>query len=185
MKYLVAIPIPQPAAAALAQIQDSLRPPEWRITMPPHITLLAPDTPTLEPEAAKSEFMAAPITQTRFVWETGTITTFERRNRNTVVLLPADSSPLKMLFNQLLISATWQKTGTSTGREYTPHITLVNQVPTHDLPAAMEDLRSTDLVISFTIDAIRLYNKQSSWLHWKIVAEKELENPELQHKFVS
>jgi 2'-5' RNA ligase len=181
MKYLVAIPVPQSAASLLSAIKERLRPVHWRETMPPHITLLAPGAPLMDPADAVAAFSGAALPESNFTWHTRGVTRFNRRHRTTLVITPDDPLPLQRLFDQLVRNAPWQNTDTSTGRNFEPHITLINQLPTEDLPAATAVLESCDLGISFTPEHLCLYHKQTSWPEWKVLAIKPLKNADLHH----
>lgn len=171
IKYLVALPIPEPALGFLADIKESLRPTGWRDTMAPHITVLAPDTPLMPETEAALAFMRACSDLQGFRVRANQLRHFARRDQRAIYLRPLPSKPLLELFDKLLNRATWQEVVASTRRPYHPHITLVTQLPTLDAIDAEEQLQSLNIDINFDCTKICLYAKQKNWPKWKVLVE--------------
>lgn len=174
IKYLVALPIPEPTLGLLTDIKESLRPAGWRDTMEPHITVLAPDTPLLAEDEAVTSFMRACSDLRGFNVRASQLRHFARRNQRAIYLKPLPMKPLMELFDTMLDRATWQKTDASTKRSYHPHITLVTQLPTEAAVEAEEQLQSLNLDFRFECSKVSLYAKQKTWAEWKVLVESPL-----------
>lgn len=181
IKYLVAIPIPEPWVSQLAGLKAQFRPPGWRDTMEPHITLLAPDRPRLPSATAATNFASIGLGLRAFPVRFGAIGAFERRHATTFVLLPGSRAQLTDLFAAIFKLATWQDTTASTKRPYEPHITLANQVPVTAAPHVRSDLDRLSLDFEFACDTIALYQKEANWPKWQELARYRLPSGEEQH----
>jgi 2'-5' RNA ligase len=174
IKYLVSLPIPEPAESLIADIKSSLKPLEWRDTMDPHITVLAPGDPLLSEDEAAKAFRKACAGLHGISIGATQLRHFARRNHRTIYLKPMPAKPLQSLFETLLDQATWQEIGASIRRPYYPHITLVTQLPTGPAIEAEEELQALNLDLSFKLTKVCLYAKQKSWPKWQVVAESPL-----------
>lgn len=174
IKYLVALPIPEPTLGFLADIKESLRPAGWRDTMDPHITVLAPDAPRLPEDEAIDAFMRAASDLNGFSLRASQLRHFARRDHRAIYLRPLPVKPMIDLFDAILDRATWQETDSSTKRPYHPHITLVTQLPTQEAIEAEEQLQSLKLDLQFGCTKVCLYAKQKTWDRWKVLVESPL-----------
>jgi 2'-5' RNA ligase len=170
MRYFVAITLPEPSYSSLARLQDRLQPPHWRRTIGPHITLLAPDRPLSNPEAAGPAFSAivAALPVASFSITAEDVLVFSRRHYHTLVLQAEPKARLMRLFDQLVSVASWQQVAASTKRPYEPHITLANGLNTSQLAAARQQLAQP--TVSFTCDRLTLFAKQAAWPAWQPLA---------------
>ena len=172
--YLVAIKVPAPYKEQLQTLQASLRPAEWRITMEPHITLLAPGRPLCDPEEAVTQFRILRLAIPPFTITSSRTTMFERRHHSTVILEVHPKPALKLLVSKLVAASTWQVTSATTKRPHIPHITLVNQVPVQRRTQTIQDLKSVKISIHFECTSITLFAKESRWPHWTELAQLPL-----------
>ena len=167
MRYFVAIPIPEPLRSQLAAVKASVRPPGWRDTMDPHLTVLAPSRPLLPLAEAGLAFSAIELRIPPFNITAHHAQRFSRHRRHTLVLVPNDATRLTDLFNTLIAQCTWQETAASIKRPYQPHITLAHQVPDHQLSQVEAALTSNTLTVDFECTQVVLYHKQASWPRWQ------------------
>ena len=135
---------------------------------------LAPGRPLLEPPQAISAFGGLHFTTLPFELEASHLTTFTRRRRSTLVLVPEPQAPLKDLQQQLTDLCTWQDVQASTNREFRPHITLANQLTPVQMGRAKAALEQFQLNLRFTCTRVVLYSKQSNWPSWQPLAEHNL-----------
>lgn len=142
--------------------------------MEPHITLLAPDHPLLEPGEARATFTTLELGIAPFRISAHRLHRFSRHHRHTVVLAPDNPVPLTHLFNTLITSCTWQETMASARRSYQPHITLVNQVPEDRLKNIERQLEAIKPTINFECRELVLYAKQTRWPAWQELARLSL-----------
>jgi 2'-5' RNA ligase len=173
IRYMVAILIPEPAATELRHVQDSFRPPQWRITMDPHITLLAPDHPKVSADEAAAAFEARGLSKPAFDITAANINGFRRRRHTTLVLEASPIRPLADLATELQQDCAWQETATSTRRPYEPHITLVNQLPppVADTLGKIQDLK---LSVGFKCTEVTLFAKKAAWERWQALSSVSL-----------
>jgi 2'-5' RNA ligase len=174
MKYLVAIPIPEPWLSKLIQIKSDFRPDGWRDTMDPHITVLAPDQPLLDPERAAKAFGDTTFGIRPFDVQFRRIERFSRRQLHTLVLRPDPEAPLTQLFQAVVAKCTWQSTKASTKREHVSHITIANQLPNALTGQAEARIKALRLNVSFRCDKLTLYAKQAKWPQWQPLATRQL-----------
>jgi 2'-5' RNA ligase len=175
IKYLVALPIPEPAQSMVADIKANLKPAEWRDTMDPHITVLAPDRPLMPKGEAADSFLKACVGLQGFTVQTTQLRHFTRRNSRIIYLRLLPDLPIQNLFKIILDKTSWQDTLASEKRPYHPHITLVNQLPTNEAVEAEEELHALNIELSFTCTKVCLYAKQQSWPQWEALAESPLQ----------
>jgi 2'-5' RNA ligase len=174
IKYMVAIVIPEPSYSQLSDIQDRLRPPNWRITIGPHITLLPPDRPLVDPDEAARRFAALVIPTRAFVSTASRILKFDRGSKHTLALEPSPRSKIKSLRRRLEKNCDWQQVSQPSKHPYAPHITLVNQIDDAGLRHAQEQLQSMALSSEFYCQRVALYCKEASWPKWKLLTQKML-----------
>ena len=144
--------------------------------MDPHITLLAPDRPTLPTDNASASFKNLELDQPPFLIRAHRLHRFSRHHRHTLVLVPANPTPLTHLFNAVIAGCGWQETSASTRRVYQPHITLVNQVHDHQLALIESRLKNPNLTVGFECTELVLYAKQARWPAWHELEHHLLSN---------
>jgi 2'-5' RNA ligase len=170
---MVAILIPEPTRSRLMDIQNQLKPEAWRITMDPHITLLAPDRPKLPTEEVARSFSNLSLPH-RFSISTSGLLHVTRHQRHTLVLSVAPLDRLHELYGMVVSSCDWQDVAASNRRSYQPHITLFNQLNSEQLRQANARLGTQDLVFEFSCQTITLFAKQTSWPTWRPLATVNL-----------
>ena len=171
MKYLVALPLPEPVSSQIADIKDRLRPANWHDTMPPHITILTPDSPLLPLEQAVTAFRLLSPKVNAISIRASRTSRFTRGQRHTLVLLPDDPSELRRLYHHLIREAAWQSTAASTRRPFEPHITLADQLADESITNAESFVKQQGLHVSFVADRICLYRKARYWRSWQMVTQ--------------
>jgi 2'-5' RNA ligase len=175
MRYLVAIPVPEPWRSTLTEVKRAFRPTGWRDTMDPHITLLAPDHPLLPFDEAAAAFVSAELKMSHFIITANQPDHFSRRHHRTLVLRAEPQATLAKLFFSLTSASVWQSTLASTRRDYVSHITIANQLPILTAPEAETALTKLALSVVFDCRLITLYAKRSNWPKWQELAHKQLD----------
>src|SRR6266404_146226 len=102
MKYLVAIPIPEPYCSTLLDLKRLHRPQGWKDTIDPHITLLAPDQPLLPIDEAATAFAKILLSSPRISIRASRIGSFQRKHTRTLVLIAEPALQLRRLFRALV-----------------------------------------------------------------------------------
>jgi 2'-5' RNA ligase len=174
IKFLVAIPIPEPELGIIAGIKASLRPEGWHDTINPHITLLAPDRPLMSFDDAAKSFQTAFSESTEFLIRAKLVKHFAHRNHRVLFFSPTPKAPLLKLYRTALNRSPWQETTASIKRAYYPHITLASHLPTNKSIQIEEELQALRLDLQFNCTKICLYAKQQNWQRWQQVAESTL-----------
>lgn len=129
LSYLAALPVPPPLGDELAQLQDRLRPVGWRITIGPHVTLVAPGQAKVGLLAAAQLFSQAMQGVGGLSLTYPALGSFRRRGLVTIFMKPVASPELYELQRKLeIVAASWQGVSRSRRRPFVPHITLVNRL---------------------------------------------------------
>jgi len=174
MKYMVAIPVPEPASSLVANLKTQLRPPGWHDTMPPHITLLSPDTPTLDVDDAASTFSRMRLAMPAAPIHASKIGRFDRAGRHTIILLASPRIWLSNLQQAVLTRSNWQSTASTRKHNFEPHITLVNQTTLEGAAQAANTIIQAAIRVEFICRNINLYCKGSHWPRWRVLSTKRL-----------
>jgi 2'-5' RNA ligase len=174
MKYLVALPLGEPALTYVAQLKTIYRPPGWRDTMPPHVTLLPPDRPLLPPAEAANKFGQLPLPNQTSRVQIGSLAVFSHGGRHTIVGLPSPSRELHHLFGLILNQSEWQATTTASKRPYVPHVTIVNSAAAQTTGDIMLQLKSSLLGLPLEFSKLTLYMKELKWPAWREIMSLQL-----------
>jgi 2'-5' RNA ligase len=138
--------------------------------MDPHITLLAPGRPKLPPEQAADAFRTMSLKTSPFMLKAHILGHFSRSGKHTLVLKVGPPSALHRLFRELITNAAWRDIADSTRRPYEPHITLANQLPESAAGIAAKRLRVAQPSLEFLVTSVVLYQKETSWPKWSVLA---------------
>lgn len=170
LSYMAALPVPSPWREELSQLQDRLRPVGWRITIGPHVTLVAPGRATTGLRLAADPFTQAMQGVQGLDLTYPALGTFRRRGLATIFMKPVASHELYELQRKLeIVAASWQDVSRSLRRPFVPHVTLVNRLPEVQMDSVIRQLEHL-VPASITFGRPRLFAKLETDTEWLEIA---------------
>lgn len=170
MEYLIAVTIPGEFGEELAYLQHQFKAPTWRVSIPPHITIIPPGRALVSPEQAKVLFEAITLPAGSFEVPCRNIHKFER-----TVWLEPHAAELSMLRDAIIPGAKqFMSLDEAESRPFIPHITLSNKIQDFDLSRVYEELLALDPKGIFKCSNVGLFQKTKDEKTWQLIAQKTI-----------
>jgi 2'-5' RNA ligase len=172
MLYVIVVVLPEPLRSRSESIQNEYKNPDWKITLPPHITIVPPFG--IRQDSACEELIrqiGATARQLKsFVIRLGGIRNFNN-NVGTIYLRAERGDELIWMQNKVLEAATlFIVEKTNYPDNFVPHTTLSGDIPKNELDSVYSRMKKLDLEAKFKCVEISLYKKSASdenWIHVK------------------
>jgi len=173
-RYAIVGLLPEDNSSAVEFIQKRYESARWRITFPPHMTILRPSTGLVLPEDAMHDFasMTLSLTPPRVV--ASTLGMFlGPENTNVAYIEVAQDDNITALHQTVVSQSGSFCEVNSEYKEFVPHITLANHMADRDAIDQLADEVGDDIPkIDFVLDRVHLFQKSDQDRNWVWLAEK-------------
>ncbi|MFA7244017.1 MAG: 2'-5' RNA ligase family protein [Patescibacteria group bacterium] len=168
MLYIIVIIIPDPYRKKISSLQEQYKDPNWKITLPPHITIMPPSSLVdgASVETLKNQINATIPSLSAFQISTGPIKKFD--NKFGTIYLSVENSNEIVRLHQIIKNAVLHSVEKLDyyPDNFIPHITLSGDIPENALFDKYSEMKEINLAFDFNCSSIGLFCKNKSDNLW-------------------